>query len=63
MPRFIAAGQPIYGYVSHDYSKGIDTLQKWKKGRLSPRIGLAGPPSLWKLNRKLREMHPSEHPA
>jgi len=44
MPRVIAAGQPIYGYVSHDYSKGIDTLQKWKEVEDYLRAsGLAGP--------------------
>ena len=31
MPFVIAGGQSFYGYVSLDYSKGIDTLDKWKE--------------------------------
>jgi mannose-1-phosphate guanylyltransferase/phosphomannomutase len=31
LPGVIASGQPVYGYVSQDYSKGIDTLDKWKE--------------------------------
>lgn len=31
LPRVIARGQSFYGYVSSDYSKGIDTLDKWKE--------------------------------
>jgi NDP-sugar pyrophosphorylase family protein len=31
LPAVIAAGKPVYGYLSQDYSKGIDTLDKWKE--------------------------------
>jgi len=31
LPFVIAGGQSFYGYVSPDYSKGIDTLDKWKE--------------------------------
>jgi NDP-sugar pyrophosphorylase family protein len=31
LPSVIAAGNSFYGYVSGDYSKGIDTLDKWRE--------------------------------
>jgi NDP-sugar pyrophosphorylase family protein len=31
LPSVIAEGKSFYGYVSRDYSKGIDTLDKWKE--------------------------------
>jgi NDP-sugar pyrophosphorylase family protein len=31
LPSLIAEGKAFYGYVSRDYSKGIDTLDKWKE--------------------------------
>lgn len=31
LPSVIAAGKSFYGYVSGDYSKGIDTLDKWRE--------------------------------
>jgi NDP-sugar pyrophosphorylase family protein len=31
IPSVIAGGGSFYGYVSPDYSKGIDTLDKWKE--------------------------------
>jgi mannose-1-phosphate guanylyltransferase/phosphomannomutase len=31
LPRAIAAGKSFYGYECDDYSKGIDTVEKWKE--------------------------------
>ena len=31
LPAVIDMGGSFYGYTSHDYSKGIDTLEKWKE--------------------------------
>ena len=31
LPSVITAGKSFYGYVSRDYSKGIDTLDKWEE--------------------------------
>lgn len=31
LPRAIAAHQSFYGYECDDYSKGIDTIEKWKE--------------------------------
>jgi mannose-1-phosphate guanylyltransferase len=31
LPAVVAKGEPFWGYVCSDYSKGIDTLEKWKE--------------------------------
>jgi NDP-sugar pyrophosphorylase family protein len=31
LPAVIAAGEDFYGYECDDYSKGIDTVEKWKE--------------------------------
>ena len=31
LPALIAAGEPCYGYLCDDYSKGIDTIEKWRE--------------------------------
>ncbi|MDE2018743.1 MAG: NDP-sugar synthase [Patescibacteria group bacterium] len=31
LPALIAAGESCYGYLCDDYSKGIDTMEKWKE--------------------------------
>jgi len=31
LPAVLANGSPFYGYISRDYSKGVDTLEKWKE--------------------------------
>jgi NDP-sugar pyrophosphorylase family protein len=31
LPAVVANGGRFYGYASRDYSKGIDTLEKWKE--------------------------------
>jgi NDP-sugar pyrophosphorylase family protein len=31
IPEVVTAGGLFFGYASNDYSKGIDTLEKWKE--------------------------------
>jgi len=31
IPAVVARGGSFFGYASNDYSKGIDTLEKWKE--------------------------------
>jgi len=43
LPSVIAEGKSFYGYVSRDYSKGIDTVDKWREVESYLReSGLAG---------------------
>ena len=45
LPNILEKGKPFFGYLSNDYSKGIDTVEKWKEVEEHMRAnGLAGHP-------------------